>query len=104
MVRSSHGQPTLYSIRRPRRPCFRAVFNVVRWAITSWEAPAPSMVTRTSVLHAAGICSMAASRTSRWSAAVNEPAFARAQHHREVVPDVRAPGGQRMEPETALVL
>jgi len=74
-VRSSTGQPIEYSIRRPRRPCAAAVFNAVRWLMTSWEAPAPSIVTSTSVRHAAGIWAIAASSTRMWSDAVNEPAL-----------------------------
>ena len=43
--------------------------------MTSWEAPAPSMVTSTSVRHPGGIWASAAPRTSRWSEPVNEPAL-----------------------------
>ncbi len=74
-VRSSTGQPIEYSIRRPRLPCAAALFNAVRWLITSWEAPAPSIVTSTSVRHAAGIWAIAASSTTMWSDAVKEPAL-----------------------------
>jgi len=43
--------------------------------MTSWEAPAPSIVTSTSLRHTAGICPIAASMTATWSAAVNAPAL-----------------------------
>ena len=39
------------------------------------DLPAPSMLTSTSLRQRPGIWPNAASRTSRWSAAVNEPAF-----------------------------
>jgi hypothetical protein len=65
----------VYSTRRPRFPCAAAVFHDVRQSMTSWEAPAPSMVTSTSVRHSAGIWANAAVKSAMWSAAVNDPAL-----------------------------
>ncbi len=64
-VRSSTGQPMVYSTRRPRLPCSGAVFKEVRWSMTSWEAPAPSMLTSRSVRHPAGIWANDAVNTAR---------------------------------------
>ena len=64
-VRSSTGQPMEYSTCRPRFPCTGAVFRLLRWSMMSWEAPAPSMVTSTSLRQVAGIWANAASGTAR---------------------------------------
>ena len=43
--------------------------------MTSWPAPAPSMLTSTSARYLAGTCANAAPSTAMWSAAVFDPAL-----------------------------
>ncbi len=72
--------------------------------MTSWEAPAPSMVTSTSVRHSARDLGERRGQDRDVVGGGERPGVAGAQHHRQRVPDVGAPRGQRMKPETALVV
>ena len=103
-VRSSTGQPMVYSTRRPRLPCSGAVFNEVRWSMTSWEAPAPSTGDQHVGAPPGGDLGERRGQHRQVIDGGKRTGVARAPHHRQRVPDVGPPAGQRVKAEPALVV
>ena len=103
MVRSSTGQPMVYSTRRPRLPCVgggvqrgQVVDDVVGGA-RAVDADQHVGAPRGGDLGERGV------QHREVIGGGERAGIARALHHRQRVPDVGAPAGQRVKPEPALV-